>query len=199
MKYVFLIIIVSICGCNGSNADDSKLSCYKDSIECCVKRFQLELDTSMILKAIMYCDLMQKERMSDDERFNVMKRQSQLLCLIGKYHEAFMLQGKAVELLSNDDIRRLEYYGIKYKIEGDSLNAASCFRKIIAECDKDSSQKSNITKKAEMLIMMGKYEEAKNTLEEYYRKRNDGEIKMLIDKFEILKEDITNSYLIFKE
>ena len=199
MKYVFLFIIISVCGCNGTNANDCKLSCYKDSIESCVERFQLEQDTSMILKAIRYCDLMQKGSMSNGERFDIMKRQSQLLCLIGKYREAFMLQGKAVELLSDDDIRRLEYYGIKYKIEGDSLKAVSCYRKIIAECDKDLSQKSNITKKAESLIMIGEYEEAKNTLEEYFKKHNDGEIQMLIDKFDIFKEDISTSYLMFKE
>ena len=47
--------------------------------------------------------------------------------------------------------------------------------------------------------MIGEYEEAKNTLEEYFKKHNDGEIQMLIDKFDIFKEDISTSYLMFKE
>ena len=34
---------------------------------------------------------------------------------------------------------------------------------------------------------------------EYFKKHNDGEIKMMIDKFDMFKEDISTSYLMFKE
>lgn len=198
MKYILsLFIVVLSYGCfNAKRQYLDNFKAYNDSIDICIERFQQERDTSFIIKAIGYCDAL-KEMQSDRKgRFAVMQKKCQLLGLIGEFRNAFLLQGKAVELLDDNDVRRLEYYGIKYKCEGDTAKSSLYFNKAVAVCDKDSSVRNNVIKKVELLIMSGRKNEAKYTLREYLKNHNDENVKMMLDNFQLLCEEISEGMLL---
>lgn len=198
MKYILsLFIVVLFYGCfNAKRQYPDNFNAYNDSIDICIERFQQERDTSFIIKAIGYCDVLEKMQSDRKGRFAVIQKKCQLFGLIGEFRKAFLLRGKAVELLDDNDVRRLEFYGLKYKCEGDTAKSSLYFNKAVAECDKDLSVRDNVTKKVELLIMSGKKDEAKYTLREYLKNHNDEDVRIMLDNFQLLCEEISEGLLL---
>ena len=188
MKYVFLFLLFPLFCCSRSNSYQNNQ--HKCLIKNCIDEFITNGDTAELVKAIELCNTMLKKEMPTKERYDILQKKCQLLGLVGKYHEAFMLQGEAVKLLDANDIRRLEYYGLKYKLEGDSAKSVAYFNKAINERNKNLSDKHNVIKKAEILISLRRYNEAKDTLESYLHNNDDDEVKMLLENFNMLKDEI---------
>lgn len=186
---LFLSLILYSC-LSINNNQTTYLNSYKDSIKTCTNEFITSGDTTLLFKAIGYCDTVMKKDLPTDERFNIMQKKCHLLGMVGKIRKSFMFQGEAVKLLDANDIRRLEYYGLKYKLEGDSAKSVAYFNKAINECNKNLSDKHNVIKKAEILISLRRYNEAKDTLESYLHNNDDDEVKMLLENFNMLKDEI---------
>lgn len=62
--------------------------------------------------------------------------------------------------------------------------------KAINECNKNLSEKHNVIKKAEILIKLERYNEAKDALGAYLHNNDDDEVKMLLENFNMLKDEI---------
>lgn len=191
MKYNILFLSLIIYSCSSINNNQTTcLNSYNDSIKTCTNEFITSGDTTLLFKAIGYCDTVMKKNLPTDERYGIMQKKCQLLGLVGKYRESFILQGEAVKLLDANDIRRLEYYGLKYKFEGDSAKSVAYLNKAINECNKNLSEKHNVIKKAEILIKLERYNEAKDALGAYLHNNDDDEVKMLLENFNMLKDEI---------
>ena len=99
MKYILsLFIVVLFYGCfNAKRQYPDNFNAYNDSIDICIERFQQERDTSFIIKAIGYCDVLEEMQSDRKGRFAVIQKKCQLFGLIGEFRKAFLFQGKAVE------------------------------------------------------------------------------------------------------
>lgn len=192
MKNILLIVTnILLYSCSNIMGQQSnKFMTYNDSVNIYTERFLQDRDTLSAIKAIGYCDTLQDLQFSQIELFSIMQKKCQLLGLIGKYREAFLLQGKAVELLDENDIRRLAYLGLKYKYEGDETLSSAYFNRAIKICDKELSGKQKIIKKVELLILSGQKREAEHMLKTYLKNHDDTDIKMMLDNFQLLYDEI---------
>lgn len=188
--YIIAFIVVT-CGCcsktNGQQYS-KQLQLYKDSINTCIDNYQAFDDSMEIVKAIKYCNVLLGWKLTDTDRYNVLQNKIQLLGLQSLFKEAFTLQEQAVQLLDSNNINRLEYYAIKYKLSGNKGLSCFYFKRAIEECDKNIGTAAYVCKKAEILLAMGKDKEAKAALKEYLKKHSDIKIKFMLQNLDELKE-----------
>ncbi|WP_294562499.1 hypothetical protein [uncultured Bacteroides sp.] len=119
-------------------------------------------------------------------------RKYQILAMLDRYEEALDEREKAANLLPPNDASRLEFYGFKYKLSGDTLQSNEYYLRALAEYDKQIANNENayITKKVTILIYLDRIIEAKETLQLANQKNpKDEEIKTLLDNVDSLADE----------
>lgn len=169
---------------SGSNDDMKKLN---DSIVYLINSFQLNQDTAIINKALFLNDRVIALDSSNNDLFYNINTRIQILGLLNKKREAFLLREK---ILSKDDtnIDRLIYYGQKYRLRDQIDSSKIYFNAALVECDKLSNNSFNteiLLKKIEIYIHQRKDKEALKMINKELQEHPENEVlKTFRDDFD---------------
>ncbi len=151
-----------------------------DSIVQLISIFQQKQDSTALKLALVLNDkAIALDSLNKDQFYNLNTR-IQILGLLNRYKEAFLLKEK---ILSKDklNIDRLIYYGQKYKLKGQADSSEVYFNEAIIQCDKllnDTLNTDIVLKKIEVYIYQNKVEDAKIILNQALQKSPDNETLM---------------------
>ena len=186
MKNIILFCtIVLMSACNGSekiktSEEKMDLKSINDSIVQLISIFQQKQDSTALKLALVLNDkAIALDSLNKDQFYNLNTR-IQILGLLNRYKEAFLLKEK---ILSKDklNIDRLIYYGQKYKLKGQADSSEVYFNEAIIQCDKllnDTLNTDIVLKKIEVYIYQNKIEDAKIILNQALQKSPDNETLM---------------------
>lgn len=186
MKNIILFCtIVLMSACNGSekiktSEEKMDLKSINDSIVQLISIFQQKQDSTALKLALVLNDkAIALDSLNKDQFYNLNTR-IQILGLLNRYKEAFLLKEK---ILSKDklNIDRLIYYGQKYKLKGQADSSEVYFNEAIIQCDKllnDTLNTDIVLKKIEVYIYQNKVEDAKIILNQALQKSPDNETLM---------------------
>lgn len=177
-----LTLLLICCSCT-SKTTPRTIKKLNDSIINTFIKFQLGDDTSSLARILPLCDSIIKID-SENHRFSNILTKCQILCALGRSEEALVEGCKAYDMLPPDDVRRLMFYGFKYKLLGDSISSNKFYSSALAECEKQIANNvhSFITEKAMVLMCLGRINEAKETLQQANLVNpDDEEIIMLLE------------------
>lgn len=129
-----------------TNTKRDKIRILNDSISNAISNFQLHDDTIMLSRILPLCDsliILDNSKM----KYSHILRKCQILTMLDRYEEALVEREKATNLLPPNDASRLEFYGFKYKLSGDTLQSNEYFLRALAECDKQIANNENLLRK----------------------------------------------------
>lgn len=140
-----LLISLLMYGCC-TNTKRDKIRILNDSISNAISNFQLHDDSIMLSRIFPFCD--SRIVLDDSKRkYNHILRKCQILAMLDRYEEALVEREKAANLLPPNDASKLEFYGFKYKLSGDTLQSNQYFLRALAECDKQIANNENLLRK----------------------------------------------------
>ena len=164
---ILCYIAILICACNQSGIDkkhenNKDLKILNDSVIELILTFQSSQDSILLNHALV---LNNKAMALDSSNSNLLYNLNvrvQILTLLNKKKEAFLLKGKT---LSKDkfNIDRLIYYGQKNRLMGRIDSSEIYFNAALTQCDKlleDTFNIDAIIKKAEIYMYQKKKKEA---------------------------------------
>ena len=170
-----------------------------DSIAKLLSEFELNHDTSYLKTAL---NLNDKLLLLDTAHLNIyynLDVRIQLLGMLNKKEKEFLRLEKDVKKKNKDDVDRLIYFGVKYKLKGNLDSSQHYFNKAVDQSNKqlkDSFDAKLILKQVEIFIHQDNNKEAQalitKSLEEHpdnqelkiYKKEFDFYLKMINDYFD---------------
>lgn len=174
MKHLFVILLFVVVACSADgNKREKMLKAFDDAYMAC---FQLPArpDTAKAKAAVELAEELKKSADLDAETYlAVTQKEGQLLAVTGKYSDALKLMEKAMLRLDENDIRRLQFFAVKYKREGSAAKAEEYFAKALKVCDDNLSKQGYASLKAELLVEKGDVKQARSFLKEYVATHND--------------------------
>lgn len=163
-KIIFIFFLFFSIETISANQNELDFSLCMDSIDNVLFSVPQCKDSLKISSMILLCEKLQQRDISAEQVFILSIKEGQLLGMLGKYAEGFLIQENGVYRLDTNDIRRLEFYALKYKYTGDIVKSNMFFNKAIEECDKMMDNKYIPMLKFTILLAKGDYIRAKEWL-----------------------------------
>ena len=186
-----------LCGCAAQTQERKQL--LNDSINMQIEKYvNSAQDTASLIRAIELCDKLLLIEEDAQERYNTLQKKVSILGILGKFNSALKVQGEATELLDTNDVRRLEYAAIKYKMKGDTAMCHQVCLEVIKVCDEHQDEGGYAIKKATYLIKIGQERQAKDCLGDFLKRHDDEAVRNTLRNFQQFKRSVlTADTLIF--
>lgn len=195
-KTIILILILVVCASCMNNFSNSRgYKSNKDSISQQVPDSILihEMwDTAYILNRVAKCDSMIRLEKDRKELYMLYHQKVDLLGRIGRIKEAFLEQGKAVCLLPEGDMRRLEHEAIEAYLHNDKDKYSELLHKAIDDCRKYPQNSSIIFKITNYYVLLDDDKSAKSVMKEFLKQDNDEAISEYYNDFSYYKRNVLN-------
>ncbi len=175
MKYIVIIILSTFafgsCSHKQSKVEVDSSALLRDSIVDLIIKFQQDGDSMALYNALSLNEIILSQDTITKNRYYNYNTQIQILGLLGRKKEAFLLKDKVLSK-NQTNIDRLIYDGMKHKLFGSKDSAYHYFSLALKECDKQDKDPQNIDliiKKIEIYMYQNKKDEAKKTLDNALR------------------------------
>ena len=187
---IFLILVIcASCKQTVVNKGDDTLSYNVESEEFTNSSCTTE-DTIIVLKDIAKCDSLIGLEKDNNMLFMLYQKKVNLLTRIGKVRDVYFEQGKAMELLPKEDVRRLEYEAIGAYLQHDLNRYSQLLNKAINECKKEPYDAAMILNQATFYTLLGNDEASKAVMENYLKNNDDEAISYAYEDYPHFKKQI---------
>lgn len=190
---LFILIVCASCVNNSSNTRGYKSS--NDSIQQQIPDSILirEMwDTAYIMNRVAKCDSMIRLENDRKELYMLYQQKVDLLGRIGRIKDAFHVQGIAVGLLPEGDMRRLEYEAIEAYLHNDKDKYSELLHKAIDDCRKYPQNSGIIFKITNYYVLLDDDKSAKSVMKEFLKQDNDEAISEYYNDFSYYKRNVLN-------
>ncbi len=198
-KIIFSLLLFFSIEAMSASQNKSDFSLCMDSIDNVLLSVPQCKDSSKIMSMIWLCEKLQKRDISSEQSFILSIKEGQLYGMLGKYAEGFLIQENGVLRLDSNDIRRLEFYALKYKYTGDIVISNMFFNKAIEECDKMMDNKYIPMLKFTILLAKGDYIGAKDWLVFRSKKFKDKQARDALNDIDVYIQQSKESDLFMKK
>lgn len=192
MKQIGLLLILVICtSCKKTNAnrDENPLSSYAVSEKVAEFHSPTE-DTIKTLKDVARCDSMIRLEKNTNKLFSLYQRKASILVGIGHIKEAYYVQGTAMNLLPENDVRHLEYEAIGAYLQHDLDRYSQLLRKAINEYKKHPDDAEMILNMATCYTLLGDDKSSRSVLKNFLRHKYDQTISFANEDYTLFKEQV---------
>lgn len=190
---IFILFVCASCVNNSSNTRGYKSS--NDSIQQQIPDSILirEMwDTAYIMNRVAKCDSMIRLENDRKELYMLYQQKVDLLGRIGRIKDAFHVQGIAVGLLPEGDMRRLEYEAIEAYLHNDKDKYSELLHKAIDDCRKYPQNSGIIFKITNYYVLLDDDKSAKSVMKEFLKQDNDEAISEYYNDFSYYKRNVLN-------
>jgi len=176
-SYIYLLAVICLFSVSCTNkkiedplqlVDDSTILQINDSITQLAENFSKNNDTTLLETALKLSDEVLKLDMTEEGQYYGTLRKSQILSLLGRKKDAFLLQDKITNA-DPESLERLIYNGVSAKLKHQADSSEIFFSKAIDQCRKElilypDRVELNISV-ATIYIYQGKKEDAINEID----------------------------------